>query len=512
VALVSAADQFDPDPGNNSAAATVTVQQPGPPPQQADLVMGKEVDNRTPNVGDTVTFFATVTNLGPSTATGVTVSDSLPAGLTLVAAVPSQGSYDSGTGLWTVGAVNPGVTEFLQLRARVVSAAAQTNTAAVTHSDQPDPNPNNNTASATVTPQQADLVVTKVADRSQVMFGRNVTFTVTVANKGPSAATDVVVVDPLPPGLVFVSATPSQGTYDPASGVWMVGTLANGASATLQVTARVAALGPIVNNAEAAALQSDPDLSNNVEAEMVTGTNPASIISKRDFLASADPAPAAATALPAVGTLRADIVFIKGLYRDLLGRDAETAGLAFWMSALLTGGSQSAVAQGVWDSAEHRGLEVDKFYLTLLHRRADAAGRAFWVADLLAGARESDVEAGFLSSAEYRAAHAADAAFVAGLYQDVLDRAPDSTGQAFWLAKLQAGLTPEQVIAGFLSSLEALGRVVDGDYAAFLGRAPDAQGRQFFLDQLFAGGPGQAESVGVQILASDEFFNDRVGA
>src|SRR5262249_14751837 len=162
-------------------------------------------------------------------------------------------------------------------------------------------------------------------------------------------------------------------------------------------TARVAALGPIVNSAEAAALQFDPDLSDNVVTATVTGTNPAPLISKRSFLASTDPDPAPAAAGPAQpppdpATMHADIAFINGLSRDLLGRDAETAGVAYWMNLLLLGSTRSAVAQGVWDSPEHRGLEVDQFYRTLLHRPADPGGRAFWVADLLAGARESDVQ------------------------------------------------------------------------------------------------------------------------
>jgi uncharacterized repeat protein (TIGR01451 family) len=355
-------------------------------------------------------------------------------------------------------------------------------------------------------PAQADLAVTKVADQTQVMVGQNVTFTVTVANKGPSTATDVVVVDPLPPGLIFVSATPSQGTYDPASGLWMVGTLAPGASATLQVTAMVATVGPIGNTAEASALQFDPDLSNNVATAPVAGSNPGSSISKRSFLADPPPAP------PSVSTLRADIVFINGLYRDLLGRDAEPGGLAGWMDQLLLGRSRSAVAQGVWDSAEHRGLEVDEFYRTLLHRVADPGGRAFWVADLLAGASESDVEAGFLSSAEYRVAHPTDAAFVAGLYQDVLGRAGEPGGLAGWLAQLQGGVSRDQVIAGFVGSQEALGRAIDRDYASYLNRAAEAGGRQYFLNQLLAGGPRQQEAVGLAILASDEFFIDAAGA
>jgi hypothetical protein len=215
--------------------------------------------------------------------------------------------------------------------------------------------------------------------------------------------------------------------------------------------------------------------------------------------------------MPSVATVRADIAFINGVYQDMLGRIAETAGLAYWMNMLLMGSSRSEVAQGIWDSPEHLGLVVDQLYLTLLHRPADADGQAYWMNALLSGESEAAVEAGFLSSAEYQTEHAADAAFVAGLYQDVLGRAADSTGQAFWMGQLQGGVSRQQVIAGFLTSQEALSRVINGYYAAYLLRAPDAVGRQFFLNQLFAGGPGQAQAVGVQILASQEFFNDMSG-
>ena len=98
-ATVSDADQFDPNTGNNTASATET-------PQQADLALTKTVSDPTPNVGDTITFTVTLTNQGPDAATGVQVTDLLPAGLTFVSATPSQGSYISGTGVWTVGTVS----------------------------------------------------------------------------------------------------------------------------------------------------------------------------------------------------------------------------------------------------------------------------------------------------------------------------------------------------------------------------------------------------------------------
>ena len=57
------------------------------------------------------------------------------------------------------------------------------------------------------------------------MWGDTITFTVTLTNNGPDDATGVTLVDPLPTGLTFVSATP-PGTYNSLTGLWTVGTVA----------------------------------------------------------------------------------------------------------------------------------------------------------------------------------------------------------------------------------------------------------------------------------------------
>src|SRR5262249_24791781 len=172
-ASVNHSDQFDPNTANNSDTADTNR-------QQADLSIKKTVSNTRPNVGDAITFTVTLTNNGFATATGVQVTDLLPAGLTFVSAIPTQGSYVSGTGLWTVGTVTTAVSPILTIRATVVGPNAQTNTATVSAADQFDPNTGNNSASVIETPQKADLVLTKTVNDDTPNVGDTVTFIVAV--------------------------------------------------------------------------------------------------------------------------------------------------------------------------------------------------------------------------------------------------------------------------------------------------------------------------------------------
>ncbi|MGH9867940.1 MAG: DUF11 domain-containing protein [Candidatus Polarisedimenticolia bacterium] len=257
-ATITDSDQFDPDTDNNSATATET------PGQQTDLAVAKSVSDPTPNVGDQITFTITLANFGPGDATGVQVTDQLPAGLTFVSANPSQGSYESASGLWTVGTVSTAIPQTLEITATVVSPDPRTNTATITNSDQFDPDTANNSATATVTPQQADLAVAKSTSDPTPNVGDTVTFTVTLFDNGPDDATNVAVADLLPDTFSFVSAIPSQGTYDSVTGEWTVGTVTTGAPQTLEITAIVVSASPGGNTATITdSDQFDPNLANN---------------------------------------------------------------------------------------------------------------------------------------------------------------------------------------------------------------------------------------------------------
>src|SRR5262249_37771054 len=77
--------------------------------------------------------------------------------------------------------------------------------------------------------------------------------------------------------------------------------------------------------------------------------------------------------------LTAGARLVRALYRDVLNRAADVAGVQWWVDRLQAGASRLDVATAIWDSPEHRGLEVDQLYTSFLHRAADPAGRAGWV-------------------------------------------------------------------------------------------------------------------------------------
>jgi uncharacterized repeat protein (TIGR01451 family) len=261
----------------------------------ADLSLTKSVNDATPNVGDAVTFTVVLTNSGSETATGVAVADQLPAGLAFVSAAATQGSYDPATGVWTVGTVAAEGSATLTVTATVTSAGTRSNTAQVTAADQfdPDSTPANNVLAeddqdaVTVTARAptADLRVTKLARPAVATVGQLVRYTVVVTNVGPDAAPNVVLTDRLPPGLRFVSALATQGSYTAGTGRWAVGTLASGASATLRVTVRVVAAGTIRNTARVTSDAVDPNLTNNTASALITSGS--LLLSKRLLLVSA---------------------------------------------------------------------------------------------------------------------------------------------------------------------------------------------------------------------------------
>src|SRR5438105_863105 len=119
----------------------------------------------------------------------------------------------------------------------------------------------------------ADIAVAKSVSDPTPAVGTNVTSTITAHNHGPDQTTAHQVTDLVPAGLTFVSATPSQGTYTAGTGLWDIGVLASGATATLQVTVTVNGTSPVVNRAtRTSRTPAYPCVSNDSASSTVTGS------------------------------------------------------------------------------------------------------------------------------------------------------------------------------------------------------------------------------------------------
>jgi len=273
---------FDPNNSNDSSSASTTVS------ISADIAVMKTVDNPSPNVGNNVTFTVTAKNNGPLNASGVVVTDPLPAGLTFVSASASQGGYTSGSGVWSVGSLASGATATLQIVATLTQAGPHTNTATKTAEDQQDPNAANDSASAVVNGQQSDLSLTKTDAPDPVAPGADLTYTITVTNNGPSSAQNVTVNDTLPTGTTFGSATPSQGSCAGTTTVsCALGSIANGASPTITLVVHVGpsvADGTVISNtASVSSTTADPTPANNSATSTTTVTTSADLgVTKAD--------------------------------------------------------------------------------------------------------------------------------------------------------------------------------------------------------------------------------------
>jgi hypothetical protein len=176
--------------------------------------------------------------------------------------------------------------------------------------------------------------------------------------------------------------------------------------------------------------------------------------------------------------------YVHGLYHNILNRDGEAKGVAFWAAQLHGGAALAAVVQGFLNSVEHRGIEVDSYYRVFLGREADAFGRLFWVNQLLSGVDERVVVQGFLTSAEFVNAHSDTNSYVTALYAKLLGRAPDAAGMAVWVSDLNGGANRADVVNGFLFSSEEATLATFSFYAAYLHRRADDVGTAFWIPLL----------------------------
>lgn len=267
-------DQFDIVSSNNSTNEETTVL------PVIDLAVTKTDSPDPVNAGGTLVYTVLVTNSGPSMATGVILTDTLPAGVSFSTASTTTGTVGASNGVVTanIGTLASGASATVTINVDVddSTVGSVTNNASVTANETDLNNTNNSTSEPTIVEPLVDVSVVKSDSVDPVNAGSQLTYTLIVANAGPSTATGVTLTDTLPAGVSFSSGSSTQGTVSEAGGTVTanVGTLAAGASETVTLIVDVAGTtsGTITNAATVVSNEDDSDNANNATSEPTTVT------------------------------------------------------------------------------------------------------------------------------------------------------------------------------------------------------------------------------------------------
>ncbi len=235
---------------NTSNPATPVIGTP-----EADVAIAKAVVEPSVAPGGIFTYRLVVTNAGPSTALGVVVTDPLPSPVTFVSSPQGCAAAGQLVTCPPLGSMAVGTSVTYDIRVRLEplypgDGSDIVNIATSTSSTR-DSVPSNGTSAPvtlSVILTGVDIGVALAASPVTTVIGDLVTFSTSVTNLGPDAATGLTVSLPLPElEMRFDGVTASAGGYDPGTGVWTIGHLPIGGKATMQLQARVVARGlPVV--------------------------------------------------------------------------------------------------------------------------------------------------------------------------------------------------------------------------------------------------------------------------
>ena len=276
----------DFNPANNWAFVTTVVEAP-----KADLSLTL---NDTPDpvlAGGVLTYNISVLNRGPSSVSGLMVTNFLPATVGNISVVTSQGTaYTSGnTVLALLGALDRNGIATITITCTPL-VYGQISATSVAVSDQTDPLPANNRATViTTVGPAADVSVAMVANPSPVLLGSNLTYSVTVSNLGPSDASGVSLTCSLPNTFSandLLSSSLPLGNLDLTAFPLVVGdlkTLPVGSNALLTLVVRAPNVATVLaSTATVSAGQADANLTNNEVSILTLVTNAFPFVSPGD--------------------------------------------------------------------------------------------------------------------------------------------------------------------------------------------------------------------------------------
>lgn len=231
------------------------------------LVINKTSNVDAINPGDLFNYTIAITAEGSSDSLGVILTDKLDQSLLDAqnAVFYVNGNYvGKWNGSYNIGTLKTGnsVTVTIEVKA-LNSANKDIFNKAIVENEEGFINESNKTVHVNT----VDLTVNKTSDKVTYKYLDNVIYTIVVTNHGPDDSFNVTVRDVLPNSLRFISAS---GNYNPTTGIWFIGHLAKGQSATLTITAQAIFPGIITNDANVTGSGYDVNLTNNHDNITIT--------------------------------------------------------------------------------------------------------------------------------------------------------------------------------------------------------------------------------------------------
>ena len=231
------------------------------------LVINKTSNVDAINPGDLFNYTIVITAEGSSDSLGVILTDKLDQSLLDAqnAVFYVNGNYvGKWNGSYNIGTLKTGnsVTVTIEVKA-LNSANKDIFNKAIVENEEGFINESNKTVHVNT----VDLAINKTSDKVTYKYLDNVIYTIVVTNHGSDDSFNVTVRDMLPYTLRFISAS---GNYDPVTGIWFIGHLAKGQSATLTITAQAIFPGIITNDANVTGSGYDVNLTNNHDNITIT--------------------------------------------------------------------------------------------------------------------------------------------------------------------------------------------------------------------------------------------------
>ncbi len=196
--------------------------------------------------------------------------------------------------------------------------------------------------------------------------------------------------------------------------------------------------------------------------------------------------------------------YVAGLYEQLLGRVAEPDGLVYHVDQLMAGESPNVLIESLWNSPEHRALQVYETYSEFFDRIPAPDETAYWVDQLSSGVTEIQFARTLLTSSEFITLNRnIPFHYIDDLYKLVLKRTGTPEEIQYWVNLLNNGVAHYDIAQAFLTTGERFNVLLNRYFNAFLDRPIEPSEA---VGDLFAQTSASVQLVGTKVLGSSEFL------